>query len=584
MVNGEFTIDDITTTSGTLSNLQTMDDQTYTVDLTSNATNELIQISVSGGVATSVSGGTANAATGPMYVPWGEDYYTFCEAFIDGEHGHLYDASGTGVSGKTIRMAINGVDQTSVTTGADGVFEFYQINASQSSIFTFYVEDDANNAVTIFIPGFNDVSNGVTLRYNQLIIDDRRVSSSLTSANISTAFVSGESDISSIYSTDGSNNLTMGTSTTLRINTGSLLPSANLDLVNVDIQSKGTLSLASMASATTTVSGMFEKSSGGTFTPSSKTVTLDGTNQTLSGSSLTFYDLTKTGGGGNTLTINGNVTVSHTLTLAGTSAGSKMGIADVGSSIFKLTTGGTQNLSYLSVANMSAAGGEELACTTSCSDGDGNTNWSFSGGGGGGCTATNVQSSRTVVLVSDGTTDIASNAQSGYHGLYFKHGSKKAAAFTYDFSTGDCNFSGIAVTRDDSAHTTVVTNLDTEEGVTTSNITMYVKKESSHDRVYYCYHKDTAGCTPSDSWSFYATTDGTKTTNADFDASAYTVSTTTIDGDSVWQIVGPIGSGGESQQSGGGGGGGGDVPEFSTIALILLIGGCFYLVKKNVMA
>ena len=118
-----------------------------------------------------------------------------------------------------------------------------------------------------------------------------------------------------------------------------------------------------------------------TFTAGTDTVTLDGTGQTVSGTS-TFYNFTKQVSTADTLTLSASgteeQTVTRTLTLKG-AVGSLLSLEKTGAnsqSKLKLQAGGAQILQYLSVHNSNASGLTLVAGATSTDAGN-NTNWSF---------------------------------------------------------------------------------------------------------------------------------------------------------------------------------------------------------------
>ena len=118
-----------------------------------------------------------------------------------------------------------------------------------------------------------------------------------------------------------------------------------------------------------------------TFTPGTDTVTLNGANQTISGST-TFYQFTKTVTSSAALIFDhtGTQTFTNSLTMQGASAqllnirsdsaGTQANIA--------LSAGGLQVLKYLDVADSNASGGLLLNDNNGVNSGN-NTNWNFGG-------------------------------------------------------------------------------------------------------------------------------------------------------------------------------------------------------------
>jgi len=127
--------------------------------------------------------------------------------------------------------------------------------------------------------------------------------------------------------------------------------------------------------------GNWTNSATATFTHNNNSVTLDGTNQTLTGST-TFYNLTKTVTSAATLTFDNTATqtVTNTLTLNGASA-QLLSLRSDAAAAYNLTlqAGDTQSLSYLDVQYSDASGGVKLVGGTTSTDSGNNTNWAFDG-------------------------------------------------------------------------------------------------------------------------------------------------------------------------------------------------------------
>lgn len=156
-----------------------------------------------------------------------------------------------------------------------------------------------------------------------------------------------------------------------------------------------------------------------------------------------------------------------------------------------------------------------------------------------------------------------------------KHLAKNVVDFTFNFSSGDLSFASVTATRDDTLKASVIHGINGHTGVS-GNITLYIPKSPDHTRLRYCSGKQTIGCTSSDSWSARWDDQGTLLqTNGGFDASGFTVSVVTLDGEQVWKIVGPVSSGGQGE------GGNLDVPVFSWWSLGLLIPAVCYVLKKE---
>jgi hypothetical protein len=117
-----------------------------------------------------------------------------------------------------------------------------------------------------------------------------------------------------------------------------------------------------------------------TFTHGNNTVILDGSNQTLTGST-TFYILIKNVSSAATLTFDytATQTITNSLTLNGASGQllSLRSSLDNNRAGITLQSGGTQNLSYLDVKNSDASGGVTLNAGTTSVNSHNNLNWSF---------------------------------------------------------------------------------------------------------------------------------------------------------------------------------------------------------------
>jgi hypothetical protein len=169
----------------------------------------------------------------------------------------------------------------------------------------------------------------------------------------------------------------------LTVTDGTLNGSAStIDVAgNVSIAADGVLiAPASTANTAFTVAGNWTNS-GGTFTHSSGKVTLDGTNQSILGST-TFYQLRKSGAAAATLTLDdtGTQVISSDLTLVGGAAPNRLSIRSDNSptaAAITLSAGGTQNISNVDVMDSNAGGGLALVARDDHNNSGNNTNWSF---------------------------------------------------------------------------------------------------------------------------------------------------------------------------------------------------------------
>lgn len=136
-------------------------------------------------------------------------------------------------------------------------------------------------------------------------------------------------------------------------------------------------------SSTFTIAGNFAHT-GGTFTNNSGLVNLNSaSSQTITGST-TFYDFTSTGGSSKTLTFpaGGTQTISHALTLTGTSLGSKLFLRSSNAGYqWNIADNGTQSVTWVNVKDSNACSGTTIVPTGSSSMGN-NSCWTISPSGG----------------------------------------------------------------------------------------------------------------------------------------------------------------------------------------------------------
>jgi len=165
-------------------------------------------------------------------------------------------------------------------------------------------------------------------------------------------------------------------------------------------------------SSNLTVTGNFN-SSGGTFTHNYGTVTLNGLNQTITGSN-TFFILAKlasvldtlTFAAGSTQTIaqggSANLVGDYQklLALSSSSPGTK----------WNLTINGSSSINYVSVTDSDASGGNIINATNSTNNGN-NTNWDFGTAGTGGSSAHTSSSSSSSTVSPITTPNIPSQPQ-----------------------------------------------------------------------------------------------------------------------------------------------------------------------------
>jgi hypothetical protein len=139
-----------------------------------------------------------------------------------------------------------------------------------------------------------------------------------------------------------------------------------------------------------------------------------------------------------------------------------------------------------------------------------------------------------------------------------------------------CGLSNLVIDTNNSTYAAVMHDTDDALGIDADHrYNLLIPKSASHNQVRVCSGKTTIGCTSANSWSFLANAAGSITViNGGFSTTGITVA---VSG-GYWVIKGLTGTSGQGESSGGGGG---DVPEFSTIGLLILLGGCYMMARKN---
>jgi hypothetical protein len=310
----------------------------------------------------------------------GADEYT---AGADGSEtvsGTVYSNEGvTALGNQTVQVAINGTNHgtTAESNATTGAYSITDLTLAAGNVITVYLQEEPADAVTVTVSdGFN-LPSGVDLYQDRLIVRQDN-GGSLTNANLSTAVVADETDISNIYSVSGT--LTVASGKALYIWPGhTFAPADALDLNgNLTISSGSTLD---GTSANINLAGNWSNS--GTFTHGNNTVTLDGTTQTVSDNS-TFYNLTHSVAAADTLTFDntGTQTIASggTLTLNGASANLLTLASDSTPNQWSINVHGNYALNYLDVGDSDASGGATLVATNSIQTLSNNTNWIIEAG------------------------------------------------------------------------------------------------------------------------------------------------------------------------------------------------------------
>lgn len=283
-------------------------------------------------------------------------------------------------AGITIALSHNGGSIGTTTTGAGGQYTFNNIHLTGGSILAVFIKGAAQKAATVTLASGASMT-GVHLYQNHLIVRSDSGSVALTNSDLAIADNSGDSDITTLYGINGTS-LTVKSGYSLTVwRNSTFQPGGNVG-ASGNINIRGTLAAASN---TLTLSGSWVKYDGGTLLAGTSLVRLNGTNQTLSGST-SFYALTKTVESAYTLTFAAGTTqtVSSTLTLQGVTGGRlSLRSSSNGVRAFIRPTA-TRLVSFLDVQDNQNLDATAISCLTGCLDGGNNILWLFSGGPGGG--------------------------------------------------------------------------------------------------------------------------------------------------------------------------------------------------------
>lgn len=296
--------------------------------------------------------------------------------------GIVYGGEGTSPfgAGVTIALSHNGSDVGTTVTGAGGQYTFSNIHLTGGTILSVFIKGAAQKAATVTLSSGASMT-GVHLYQSHLIVRSDSGSVALTNANLAIADNSGDSDLTVLYSINGSNMVVKSGYTLTVWRNSTYQPGGNVSATG-DIKIRGTLAASSH---NLTLSGSWIKYDGGTFLPGTSQVRMNGTNQTLSGST-NFYNFMKTVTGSYTLTFAAGTTqhISGTMTLNGVSGGRlSLRSSTDGTRAFIRPTG-TRVVSYLDVKDNQNLDATAIPCLTGCIDSGNNILWLFSGGPGGG--------------------------------------------------------------------------------------------------------------------------------------------------------------------------------------------------------
>lgn len=135
--------------------------------------------------------------------------------------GTVYSDEGTTAigSGYTVAVSVNGnTSAGSDITDATGAYLLTGIAVNTGSVITLYLDNHSEDAVTITISNGTDLTN-VDLYQNYLIVRDEITGDSIRNVDLDVADNNGDTDISALYSTNGTS-LTVADAKRLLIPTG----------------------------------------------------------------------------------------------------------------------------------------------------------------------------------------------------------------------------------------------------------------------------------------------------------------------------------------------------------------------------
>jgi hypothetical protein len=180
--------------------------------------------------------------------------------------GTLFDSAGLPLSGRTIKLLQNGTNVGSATTNGSGDYSFTGVTLASADKIAVYIVGAAEKGATVTLSGAVDISN-LIIRQNVLIVRSDS-GTAITNGNLREAEGDvPDPDLTALNSVDPTNVLTLPTSVTLEIWTGSTYaPGAEI----ID---------------------MGHWTNNGTFVPGIHRVTFNGiSNQTITGSSSTTFN------------------------------------------------------------------------------------------------------------------------------------------------------------------------------------------------------------------------------------------------------------------------------------------------------
>lgn len=279
--------------------------------------------------------------------------------------GTVYSGEGTGaLTSRDIRLAINGTDSTSTTTNGSGQYSFLA-DLSASDVITVYLEDETEDGVAVTVAQSSESSSTISsldIYQNYLNVYNHN-GGATTNANLSTAAVGSETDISNIYAVSAGN-LTVASGKELFIaSSQSFTPGGDVTTPTLDV--RGTYT---QGTDTLTISSNYQQSSG-TFTGGSGAIDINGS-FTLAGGTFTNSsgDMTVTTNftrSGGTFTNTGNIveldgTTTSTVDAGGTLSGTLNINKSLSSADVTIASGTTVDLGADPTSTMGGSGDVDL--------------------------------------------------------------------------------------------------------------------------------------------------------------------------------------------------------------------------------
>jgi hypothetical protein len=241
----------------------------------------------------------------------------------------------------------------------------------------------------------SDFNGAVTISTNGILKPDSSASITVAGAWTNSGTFTNNSGTVTFDGTSGTIDITSGGSAFnhLTLNDGGGTATFELeDALDVNGNltiTGGTLDTKSGENNSINLAGNWSNSD--IFTARSGTVTIDGTSQSIAGSSdTTFYNFTKSVSSADTLTFDDarTTTISNNPTMKGVSGNLLSLRSDAAGTQFEIdvSSSGTRDIEYVDVQDSNNTNATAVDCSTGCVNSGNNTGWTFpaSAGGGGG--------------------------------------------------------------------------------------------------------------------------------------------------------------------------------------------------------